>query len=477
VVLGMVLAASALNLILGLAWLVALAVMAMARWRSRLGVALPMLVVVLVAGLAALGVSRGWLEPPPAKSYEDDELVRLRRLWGRAPAPEGQEHAALVARLRALREEERATEPAEIERRAGAAVAFVRDVQRLRARPPAELAVLEAAVRRLAFTLTSPEFRDLDGRRVRAERFLGALEERLRATPDEATLAGVRRALEPTSVAPVTLRAVRDDLRRVDQATWGVIRALGGGEVTAAAATSVAIDDLRAEVAVETRYDFPIGPSTRIVRFDPASARRASVAGSSPGVLRLEVGGQTRGELTGGSDVLLDPGATTLALVVRHVRPLPASTVQAPFRRIAFPSVDVESDRAGGEPDRPLAHVLVGIRPDGWPGAEPLLAVFLPVPEIAQVSSPARSLFWVSAAGGSTSSGAGPDVWRSTGSEPARLPLRVELVPRSRVFRSRVFAALAPHVYRASLATLLGVTGLAALVLVLAGRASGPEPA
>jgi hypothetical protein len=338
------------------------------------------------------------------------------------------------------------------------------------------VAALEAAVRRLAFTLTSPEFRDLDGRRTRAERVLAELERRLALATDDAELAAIGRAMDPAALAPFSLRAVREDLRRVDEATWAVIRALGGGEVTASAATSVAIDDTRGEAAVETRYQVEAPLTTRIHRLDPGVLRQSASAGPGLPRVSLETAGSSARDVTGGGDVLLDPGVARLVLVTRRVEPLLLAATQAPLRRIAFSHLLLPTGPGSGGRS-PTGHLLVGVRPAGTPGAEALLAVALPAPGVAEVVSPSRSLFWVGAAGLVTSS-EGRDVWRPASIGRVPLPLPVELAPRGWLFRNRAFAVLAPYLYRPNPAALLGLVGLAALTVALIGprrQADGEE--
>ena len=505
-VLAVVLALSALNLALGAGWLIALAGIGAARRRVRLA---PFLVLGLVAGLGMVGRPRGWLDPPPAASYEQDELDWLRRLTARTASPAPDARLTLANRLAALQDEERLTVPTEVERRAGAAVTLARAAAAVRGRAPGEVATLEAAVRRLAFTLTSPEFRDLDARKAQGERLLAELNRRLSLAADGAELAAISRALDPVALAPVSLRAVREDLARVETASRALIQALGGGSVTAVSTTTVGLDDAGDQAATETRYRLEVAPPTLIVRLDLEALGRPSGRGSRAGRLHVEVDGRPAVPVAALRDVVLDPGVTRLDLVDQFRGPATFAPIRAPLRRVAFGRVDLglwglwklgepwglgapapatPTGQAGspGLEDRPEAWprwwarsspLLVGLRLAAL-AAEAVLAVDLPPPRLTEVSVPPRSLFWVGAPGVVTRTG-GADVWRPVPTEPSRgdlpqpgaaFPLPVEVVARSRLLRSRAFASLAPYLYRPNLASTLALGGLAALTLVLAGR-------
>ena len=229
-ILAVVLAASALNLLLGGLWVLAWIGLLVLRRRVR-GVVELMLLATVASGVAA-----GWLgafgAPAPA-SYADDEAAWLGRAVVRVagPARPGSgpplsREAAIRGRLAERRREELRYGSGELERRAALAVASALEARRLRDRAPVEVAVLDDAVRQLALTVTAPEFRDLDTRRARLIRWLDELEVRLRMARDPAELSAVARALEPTTMAPVSLRALHEDLARVNAATRALVHKL-----------------------------------------------------------------------------------------------------------------------------------------------------------------------------------------------------------------------------------------------------------
>ena len=213
-----VLVASALNLVLGGLWV--LAVLALLACRRRTA----WLVLLGSLALAAGGGALGGLRPPEPTSYAAAEVGWLRaRLGGGdrdAPGPPA-DSGGVRARLAALRQEELGDTARQLERRAAVAIAGSRELARLRDRAPDAVAAAEDAARRLALTLTAPEFRDLDGRRARLAEWLDALGARLAATRDETEVRAVEQALQPATLAPVSLRALRTDLARAEAQVGG----------------------------------------------------------------------------------------------------------------------------------------------------------------------------------------------------------------------------------------------------------------
>src|SRR5262249_44911939 len=146
----------------------------------------------LAVGAIVLTYQGGGLVAPPPASYAADEVAWLRaRLtalvggWsGASTMPDPA--AALRVRLHDRRAEELRYSAAELERRAVAAIAANRDLGRVRGRAGAEVAALEEAVRRLALTLTAPEFRDLDTRQARVRSWFADLDARLAVAHDAA---------------------------------------------------------------------------------------------------------------------------------------------------------------------------------------------------------------------------------------------------------------------------------------------------
>jgi hypothetical protein len=87
---------------------------------------------------------------------------------------------------------------------------------------------VDERVRRLALTLTAPEFSDLEARRARLVARLAALELRL-AGADETELRDITRALAAPAMADVSFRALRSDLERAESALAEAVRALAAG--------------------------------------------------------------------------------------------------------------------------------------------------------------------------------------------------------------------------------------------------------
>jgi len=465
-VLGLVLAASALNLALGAAWLAALAGVWAIRRRVPIGAGA---VLGAVATLGVVGADRGWFEPPVAASYREDEADWLRRRVGGGPgAPAGPDlRATLAARLATVGDEERHTSAAQLERRAAAAVALVRGLERRHGRATGEVGALETAVRRLAFTLTSPEFRNLDARRARSERYLTELAARLDLAQDDAELGAISQALDPAVLATVTLRAVREDLARVDGATRAVFRALGGGDVTVTATSVVAVDEVRGEAATEVRYRMEATPPSRITRIEPGGLHPVVAGDGGSRRITVAVDGGPPRQLSGA--VGIEAGARRIEIVDYRARSAVGDAVRTPLRRIPFSMLELD-------PGRPAGRLLVTLQVDGAPGAEALLPVELPAARLLEVAAPRRALFWVGAPGRLQSTDA-LDVWRVAAPEPISADgLRVELAPPIRVFRNPAFAALRPYLYQPSLAASLTLVGLAGLTAVLAPRRRGAAP-
>ena len=461
-VLGTVLAASTLNLALGALWLAALVGVRAMRGRVRMG---PALALVLSAGLGVVGAGRGWLEPPATASYGEDEVAWLRhRLAGRGDVPRPPDRrAGLVARLAAVRAEEGRSATLEIERRAGAAVALARGLGRLRGRAPTEVHALEAAVRRLAFTLTAPEFRDLDARRARGERYLGDLGARLDLAKDDAELDAIGRGLEPAVLASVTLRPVREDLGRVDDATRALIRALGGRDLRVDASVILGLDDDRGETTTTTRYLLEASPPVRIARLVTDGLHAAGPLDRGRASVEVVVDGGPPRAVTGSGTMEPDAPARRIELVERRVRAATVAPLQTTLRRIRFEAVEVALDHAA----RPL---LVTLTLDDVSGVEALVPVDLPPPRLSELSVPRRALFWVSTPGTVVLTDS-RDVWSPIPpAAPVADPVRVELVPPTWVLRNRGYLALRPYLYQPKLAALGAGVGLAACTVLLASR-------
>jgi hypothetical protein len=308
-VLGTVLAASALDLGVGLLWVAALASLVALRRRLRVA---PWLALLACAGVVAAGTPRGWLDPPAPASYATGWLPvgGVREDGGRTPGTA--EAVRLRDEIRALAQLETGLTGVELERRAGELLAFARRAHGVRARAPAEVAGVEAAARRLARTLAAPEFRDLEGRRRRAAEYLAELARRAAEEPDD--LEAIRRALDPAAMARVSLRAVREDVAEARRAAAALLRALGGGEPTASVSVTVTLDEAAGALRRSLHWEVSVEPPARLVRIEPARAPRPRRRGRRRGVRGRRGSpavppGRRLGRARGGASRAADRGA------------------------------------------------------------------------------------------------------------------------------------------------------------------------
>jgi hypothetical protein len=453
-----VMVASALNLVLGGLWVVALLALLACRRRTA------WLVLLGCLALALAGGALGGLRPPEPTSYAAAEVGWLTARLGRgpgAPGPDGPVAAALAvrARLAALRREELGDTGRQLERRARVAIAASRELSSLRGRAPDAVAAAEDAVRRLALTLTAPEFRDLDGRRARLAAWLDALEARLTAARDEAEVRAVERALQPATLAPVSLRALRVDLARAEAAVGVALRALSGAGVTASASVRVAYDEPGRLLVAETRQVLEAGGALRIVRLDLRGLDRGGVALSADG-------GPVRPVAPGAEVALPSPGAARVAVVDRRAWPARPEPVRPPLRLVSFVRLAVPSP-AGGD----LTDVPVTVALDDGRGPEIPLVVPAGRPRLDAIELP-RHAFHHAGRPGRLERG-DRDVWTPAGAGDAG-GVTFELVPAARTFRNAAFVRLKDYVYTPNPAAALGCLGLAALAVVLARRRPRP---
>jgi hypothetical protein len=458
--LAAVLAASALDLALGALWVAAVVALAVARRRVHAAAGL---VLVGCAALLAAGPRveplREWLAAPPPVSYEAGALP-----WagGSAAAPaEVDAREAARARVAALAREELALTGAELERRARAMVALARDAPRARGRAPAEAEAVEDAARRLARTLAAPEFRDLEARRGRVGEFLAAIEGRLARAGDEAEVAAVVRATEPATMASVSLRAVREDLARTGSAAAALVRALGGREPTVTGSATVGYDEGRGALLREVRYSLAVDPPVALRRLDAQVLRSTGPSTAPVEVEYARDGAPPRG--TGGAPwIELEPGVRRLELTVRWTEPARVTPVRPPLRLLAFRRLEI------GATPAPAGVLLAVTVPLEGRDLEAPLVLALPPARVERLLVPARALHWVSQPG-SHAREEDRDIWTpAPGVAPGALV--AELVPHGVLFRNAVFAGIRRYVYRASVVTVVGTIGLAALALVLGRR-------
>ncbi|HEV8308044.1 MAG TPA: hypothetical protein VGW35_10280 [Methylomirabilota bacterium] len=476
--LGVVLAASALNLVLGGLWVAG--VVSLTLWRRRMPSAAWLVLVLTLA--AATAFSRlGWLTAPAARSYEADELAWLGAgLWGPAPPARTAEsdfesrRAALRARLARRRQMEFRVTGRELGERAALAIAVSREIGRLRDRAPAEVAGVEHAARRLALTLTAPEFRDLDGRATRLAEWFADLDAHFTAARDAADLDTAARALEAPAMAAVSLGALREDLARVDAASAALVRALAGQSVGVTAAGRLEYAEARGELVVEDRYAFTAPPPVRITRLDVRPLRKAAIgAGSSMGTvqtLAYGLGTSELRELGGENAIAVETGVARVMVVDRRTRPVTPVPIRAVLRPIPFHRLGVPSD--DGSPAEFPIRVALGEAP----GVEAGLQLAVGPRRLEETRLPGYAFHDASLPGTLTRDGA-HDVWAPADSQRAAAPaadLRLELVPPNRLLRNRAFARLAPYLYVPNLTVTLALVGLVALTSILTRRRGRP---
>jgi hypothetical protein len=468
-----VFAASALNLVLGGGWVVVL--LAIFAWRRRARAA-AWLVLGLTLAVGAGAERLGWLGPPPAASYEVDEWAWLRgRLAALAgPEPPGPPPSAQVAartRLTALRAEE--LEPAnwELEQRAGAVIASARQIGRWRGRAPGEVTLAEEAARRLALTLTAPEFSDLDGRRARLVEWLTALDAQLAASADPTQVAQVSRGLDPAALASVSLRAVREDLTRAEAALVAAVRAVSGATVAVRTTARLTYDEERRESIAERHYAIETSPPLRLVRLDVAPLRRAATeAGVAPTLTYAADGAGSQAMAAGSEIVVAGGGAMRVVIADRRARVARPVALQPVLRPIPFYRLDLGDLR-----DRPVTFLATVALDDP---AGPGVAVALPAApaRLEGVGIP-RWAFHYASRPGDVAAEDGRELWRPMDAAAVPGEIRIELAPASVLVRNPVTARLRPYLYTPNFAATIAGVGLAALAVALVPRRRASPPA
>lgn len=457
--LGVVLTASALDLALGVLWVMALLGVLLLRRRIRLA---PVLVLLAAAALLVWGGRLEWFASPAPVSYERGWVPRWgesRSALSSAGAAGDPQLLAARARLAQIARDELRLTGAEMEQRAGAVIALSRRLDGLRPDAPREAAAVEAAARRLARTLTASEFRDLETRRAAASAHLTELDRRIGTARDGSEVASILRAADPAAMAHVSLRPVREDLAAANAAVDALVRVLGGGAPTAATTATARYDDGRQELRREVRYAVAGAPGVRLLRVELRAFRGAAPSGA-PASLAYLAGGEAARPVPAGTSLELEPAPRSVAIVRAWVEPEVARPVHAAFRTVAFQAIEVGGAAAGDD-------VLITVALDGRPGSEIPLAVQLPPPRLARVVVPRHALYFASPAGVVTPDPEG-ESWEPVG-EGAET-LRLELVPRTALLRNPAFAWVRGYLYRPNAGTVVVATGLAALALVLLRR-------
>jgi hypothetical protein len=466
-ILVVVLVASALNLAVGGLWVVLVVVLGVLQRRRRL---IPGLALVLVLG-AAFGLAVGGkLGAPAETSYARDEVARVRHALAGAREPSRLERARteLLARVETLRGVELGMAPADLERVTAAVVASARELRRWRQKAPEAVAAADDAVRQLALTLISTEFRDLDARAQRLHRWLADVEVRARLAPDEAELAAIGRALEPAAMSRVSFRALREDLGAVDRAMRGLVRASGGGDVRASATSRITLGESAGRVTREDRYVLEVTPPLRLSRVDAEGLRRMDARGGEIRTLAYRVEHGEPRELPAGGPLILSPPVRRLVLEREVTRPVRFTAVRAALRPLAFQRLEAWPGAEG--PVRAVTGVVVE---DGGP--EVFLAADLGPPRLQAVWLPRYALYYASAPGTRVAEN-GHEAWMPPPGGAPTVPVALELVPPSGWLRNRLFERVRPYLYGWSPTTILALLGLSALTVLLGRRPRWSPP-
>lgn len=462
-------AASALNLVLGGLWVAAFLGIAVLRRRVR---AAAVLVLLGAIGLGALA-RWGGVAAPRAASYEVDEVAWIRSWLPGVGHPglgedgaESEPATGLRQRLEARRREELGYAIPEIERRAAAAIVASRHIGGLRERAPTEVVQVEEAVRRLALTLTAPEFADLAGRRAGLRRWLDDLAGRLRMARDDPDREAVRRALDPAVMAPLSFRPLAEDLRRAEGAMRALVRAVTGRDVTVTATSRVGYDERRGELRHEEVYRLAVPPPLGVRRLDVAGFRRRGAAQGDAEGLRYRLGAGEPRALAGTEVLELESAAGEVTLIATRVRPAAPVPVRPMLRPVPFRRLVIEEASAP-----PALGVTLAL---GDPAGSELLVTLEPAPAaVERVTLPRLSFHFASASGTLTRHDE-EDRWTADGGAGVHGPVAVELVPPTPILRNPGFSAARVYLYTPNLAAALGGIALAALAHVLARRPRGP---
>jgi hypothetical protein len=461
ILLGIVLTASALDLALGVLWVVALVGVLALRRRIRFA---PVLVLLAAVSLLIAGGRAGWFGPPAPASYATGWIP----LWssrstsassGGPPAPQ----IAAREKLAALGREELRLTGSELEQRAGAVIALSRRIEPVRSAAPRETASIDAAARRLARTLAAAEFRDLEGRRVAAAAHLAELDRRLGAIQDESEAASILREADPVAMAQVSLRPVREDLASAAVAVEALAQALGGGMPTATATATALVAEANGELRWEARYVVAGVAGVRLLRIETRPFRIAAPPGARLS-LAYAAGDEPLRPVPAGGWLELEPAPRGVTVVAAWSEPLVTRPIHAALRALTFEDIAVGATSRNDD-------VLIPAALDGHPGIEIPLIVRLPVPHLTRVRV-AHHAFYFAERPGKATPGPEGDTWEA--SDDVAASTELELVPRSVFLRNPIFAWASDYLYRPNLRTVVVAIGLAALTLVLIRRSRPP---
>ena len=460
--LSVVLTASALDLGLGILWVAAVVGLLALRRRLRPAPALALLVAV---GVLVGGGRLGWFGSPTPASYATGWIP----VWG-SSSPSALPENPTVPQIAAAREqlavqsrEELRLTGLEIEQRAGAVVALSRRIEPLRGDAPREAVAIAASARRLARTLSAPEFRDLEARRAAVAAHLAELDRRLSTARDGAEAASILREADPVAMAQVSLRPVRDDLASAGAAVDAIVQTIGGGVPMITATATARVEEASGEIRWDIQYSVAGAPGVRLLRIETRPFRNAAPSGARVS-LAYAAGGETPRPAPAGAWLELEPAPRGVTVAVTWSEPLAARPIRPALRTLTFNEITLGASARTDD-------VLVPAVLDGRPGIEIPLIVRLPPPRLTRVTLPPHALYFASRPGRATIRTDG-ETWDST--DDGAPSVRVELVPRSVFLRNPLFGSAADYLYRPNPGTVVSAIALAALTLVLIRR---PHPA
>ena len=389
---GGVLGASALDLVLGALWVVALVAVLLLRRRLRLAAPL-----VLVASLGAdrLGRAARLVLAPRAGALREGLATGLARVPAGARAGRGSARSSpLESSWQVLRREQLRLTGAELEQRAGAVILLARRLDALRSEAPREVAAVEGAARRLARTLAAPEFRNLEARRAA-----------------EAALSGGARP-PPGRGSAMRARRPRSCGRRIRR-RWPTCRCDPCATTSRPPARRWRRSCGRWGAACRRRRSRRRRGTTRPAARSPGRCVTPSPARPAPAW-----SGSRRAPFRSAAP----PGRSLSLALRRGRRGAPSGAARRVAGARAERSAACRSSRRGPSRrsaaadslDAPVTHVrsgstlapstaaedaLVATVLDGHPGIEMPLAVRLPPPSLARVTVPRHALYFASGPG------------------------------------------------------------------------------
>ena len=266
-----------------------------------------------------------------------------------------------------------------------------------------------------------------------------------------------RAALALTETEPRGLDEAAAALRSAEAAVARLVRVLSGAGVSATVTRSAGWDEAAGLARAEFRYELAAGAPLGITRVEIAPR-------PGPGTTRQLAVARVAGTVTP-DGATLDVPAAWLELHERVVSPARPAAVRPALRTLAFERAALDVTAA------PL--VIAWVRGTGFSGDVPL-AIEVPRGPLERVSAPRRAVYFVDRPG-TVSTGAEADEWTPADPKAAGPDtITLELAPRAALLRTAPMGTVRPYLYQVNLTAGLGLTGLAALTWLLAGRPRRP---